>query len=301
MIKILVSGASGFLGNICLSYFNELNYDFETVGIAKSDTIYCNLATSVPEFKQEYSWIIHLAGKAHITPKNKLESQEFFDINLNGTKNLVKGLEKLKSLPKSLVYISSVAVYGLESGNDISEDFPLSGTTPYALSKIQAERYLQDWCKKNDVILGILRPSLVAGENPPGNLAAMINGIRDGKYVRIGNGNARKSIVMANDIAKIIPRVAVNGGIYNLSDDYHPSFCELENLISKQLDKKPPFSIPYWIAAIFAKIGDLNGKLSPINSEKLYKITNTLTFSNKKAKKELNYVPLKVIDNFLID
>ncbi len=42
--------------------------------------------------------------------------------------------------------------------------------TPYAMSKRLAEEYLHKWCYEHNVILGIIRPSLIAGPNPPGNL-----------------------------------------------------------------------------------------------------------------------------------
>ena len=44
--------------------------------------------------------------------------------------------------PKALVFISTVAVYGCESGELITEEHPLEGETPYAKSKILAEEYL---------------------------------------------------------------------------------------------------------------------------------------------------------------
>ena len=49
-----------------------------------------------------------------------------------------------------------------------------------------------------------------------------------------------------------------------------------------------------------ALVGDLIGKKAPINSLKLKKITESLTFSNEKAKRELNWQPLNVLENFKI-
>jgi len=78
-------------------------------------------------------------------------------------------LEKV-GVPESFIFVSTVAVYGCETGEDIDENHPLKGNTPYALSKIQAEKFLTEWCHTNNVKLGIIRPSLIAGPNPPGNL-----------------------------------------------------------------------------------------------------------------------------------
>lgn len=65
-------------------------------------------------------------------------------------------------------------------------------------------------------------------------------------------------------------------------------------------EKKPPVSIPYWLAKSMALVGDLLGEKAPINSLKLKKITESLTFSNEKAKRELNWQPLNVLENFRI-
>ncbi len=301
MKKILLSGASGFIGHVCLEYLTTLNFKIDTLGITQNDSIYCNLADSVPEISKDYDWVIHLAGKAHFYPKSEKESNEFYQINLGGTINLIKGLEKSQKLPEAIIFISTVAVYGLDSGEDINEDYPLSGKTPYADSKIQAEKYLQEWCLKNQIRLGILRPPLVAGKNPPGNLRVMINMIKKGMYFSIGKSGARKSLVMVDDIAKIIPALAERGGIYNICDNYHPLFSELEELIFRQLKRKPPLVLPYRMVHFISKLGDLFGENAPINSLKFHKITSTLTFSNKKIIEEFNWSPMSVMENFFIE
>lgn len=298
MKKILFTGASGFLG-INVKPLLEEKFEVTTVGLTDTDNIKINLAKDVPALKVKYEVILHAAGKAHSVPKTEAEKQLFFDVNLQGTKNLCAALEK-SGVPDSFIFISTVAVYGCEFGELITEEHPLKGQDPYALSKIQAEEFLTEWCNKHGVILGIIRPSLIAGPNPPGNLGAMINGIKTGRYLRIAGGKARKSVLMVQDIANIIPLLAEKGGIYNLCDSEHPSFHNLEKLISTHLGKSEPVSIPYFVAKGLALVGDCLGKRAPINSNKLDKITKSLTFSNVKARKELGWEPLKVMDNFTI-
>ena len=297
--KLLFTGASGFLG-INLKPLIAENFNITTLGLTDMDDIQENLANNVPVLQSNFDLVLHAAGKAHSIPKSKAEEKVFFDVNLQGTMNLCAALEK-SGIPKSFIFISTVAVYGLESGEDITEDFPLNGTTPYALSKIQAETFLTEWCHRNNVILTILRPSLIAGPNPPGNLGAMIKGIKTGKYLSIGGGKARKSVLMVQDIARLIPLVADRGGIYNVCDSNHPGFRELERLICRQLNKSGVISIPLFLAKIVAKTGDFLGKYAPFNSVKLSKMTNSLTFSNEKAKKELDWQPMDVIENFKIN
>ena len=297
--KLLFTGASGFLG-INLKPLIAENFNITTLGLTDMDDIQENLANNVPVLQSNFDLVLHAAGKAHSIPKSKAEEKVFFDVNLQGTINLCAALEN-SGIPKSFIFISTVAVYGLESGEDITEDFPLNGTTPYALSKIQAETFLTEWCHRNNVILTILRPSLIAGPNPPGNLGAMIKGIKTGKYLSIGGGKARKSVLMVQDIARLVSLVANRGGIYNVCDSYHPSFGELEALMCKQLNKSVVVSIPLFLAKTLAKAGDLFGKYAPINSDKLSKITKSLTFSNEKAKSTLEWEPLSVLDNFYIN
>lgn len=49
-----------------------------------------------------------------------------------------------------------------------------------------------------------------------------------------------------------------------------------------------------------AKVGDLLGSSAPINSYKLEKMVKSLTFSNEKARKELNWEPMDVLANYKI-
>lgn len=63
---------------------------------------------------------------------------------------------------------------------------------------------------------------------------------------------------------------------------------------------RKPISIPYWMVWVMAKVGDPFGSKAPINSYKLEKMTKSLTFSNEKARKELGWEPLDVLDNYLI-
>ena len=298
MQNLLFTGASGFLGTNLKSVL-EHNYNITTIGLSDKDNYNTNISKEIPQFKEKFDIVLHAAGKAHSVPKTEAEKQVFFDVNFQGTVNLCKGLEQ-SAIPSYIIFISTVAVYGVETGENISENHPLNGKTAYAQSKIQAERYLLEWCEKNNVTLSILRPSLIAGINPPGNLGAMINGIKTGKYVSIGGGKAHKSVLMVQDIANLIPSLLDNGGIYNVCDSEHPTFNQLELLISSQLQKKKPISIPFFIAKSMALVGDILGNRAPINSEKLDKITKSLTFSNEKAMRELNWTPLNVLVNFKI-
>lgn len=298
MKKLLFTGASGFLG-YNIRPILEKSYEVHTIGLTDDDDIKINMAKEVPPINTCYDVVLHAAGKAHTVPKTEAEKQVFYDVNYIGTIHLCDALEKA-GIPQALIFISTVAVYGCEFGENIDESHPLNGNTPYADSKIKAEKYLTKWCLDNQVKLSILRPSLLAGKNAPGNLGEMVNGIKKGLYMNIAGGKVVKSILMAEDIARLIPLLEERGGIYNVCDTRQPSFGEISASVAKQLGKHKPISIPYWIAWCMAKVGDVLGYKAPINTYKLEKMTKSLTFSNEKARHELNWEPLDVLDNYKI-
>lgn len=292
----LLTGSSGFLGKEILKTVDTNNVN--TLSRKQAD-FKVDLSINIPLFKSQFSTIIHCAGKAHSVPQTHQERQKFFDVNVVGTKNLLSGLEKV-GLPQSFVFISSVAVYGVDNSYLIKETAPLLAKDPYGNSKIMAEAIVQNWCVKHNITCTILRIPLLAGPNPPGNLASMIRGIKSGYYFNIAGGKAKKSIVLAEDVAKIIPVVADIGGTYNLTDRYHPNFTELSGLIASQLGKSKPLNIPIWIASFMARAGDLLGSKAPINSAKLSKITSNLTFDDSKAVAAFGWNPTPVLSGFKI-
>lgn len=298
MTKLLFTGGTGFLGRNIKPLLDQM-YEVTTCGTSQNNVLQVDLAKQVPVLPERYDVVLHACGKAHTVPKTKSEKQVFYDVNYQGTVNLCAALEHV-GVPDSLIFISSVAVYGCEYGDMVAEDHPLDGTSPYAESKIMAERYLEEWCRRNQVKLGVLRPSLLAGKDAPGNLGAMVNGIKKGLYVNIAGGKVVKSILMVEDIARLVPLLAEKGGVYNVCDTRQPSFGEIAASIAKQLGKRKPMSIPYWVAWCMAKVGDLLGGKAPFNSYKLEKMTQSLTFSNEKARTELGWEPLDVLKNYKV-
>nr|WP_067060500.1 NAD-dependent epimerase/dehydratase family protein [Mucilaginibacter sp. L294] len=297
-MNILLTGSSGFLGrNLC----QMLPSDYHLVTLSRSSAaITVDLSTDVPSISTSCQMVIHGAGKAHFIPTTEAEAEEFFNVNVKGTENLLRGLQKSDKLPQYFVYISSVAVYGADTGHMIDETSPLLAKDPYGKSKIEAEQLIQTWCAENEVICTILRLPLMAGPNPPGNLGAMIKGIEKGYYFNIAGGKAKKSMVNIVDIATIIPKVALLGGVFNLTDRYHPNFDELSAKIAKQLNTSKPSNLPFFAAKVLAVVGDLLGNKFPINSNKLEKIMADLTFDDTKAVKVLGWKPKLVLEAIII-
>ena len=291
----MLTGSTGFLGNII---YQKLIQNHDVCGVSRSTNSFfsCDLSKEIPSFETKFDLVIHAAGIAHL---NEFEEIDIYKTNVQGTINLLNSFNK-SILPEKFVFISSVSVYGRNHGYIIDENEPLSANDIYGKCKIASEKLIFDWGKKNNVQCTILRLPLVVGPNPPGNLGSMINAIKKGYYFNIAGGNAKKSMVLATDVSKFILLAAEKGGTYNLTDGYHPSFKALSKSIAFQVGKAFVPNMPKFIALLLAKIGDLLGNKFPINSQKLSKITSTLTFDDTKARLVFGWDPSPVLDFFKI-
>lgn len=292
----LVTGSSGFVGRYI---WEELTKKGQCLSLGRGPgvDILCDLGVQVPDFSgRSMDIIIHNAGKAHLIPKTEVEKKSFFEINQKGTHNLLQGIQQLSRPPKLIVYISTVAVYGRETGRDIDESHPLNGNTPYALSKIKAEQCVLDWGTKNKTAVVVLRLPLVIGLNQPqGNLKSLILGIKSGYYFRPGSGKAKKSMIWAEDLAILIASLSEkHQGIYNLTDKVNPALNELDSALAAKWGKTI-WEVPEVILKVIAKIGDYVPFI-PFQTTQLDKLTMDLTFSSKKAEKELQWKPRPVIE-----
>lgn len=294
-MKYLLTGASGFLGRHILEVLPKNSVI--TVGRSRNNAVISDLSQSVPALLPA-DVVIHCAGKAHTVPKTSEEKDDFFKVNLIGTQNLLKALDRLEQKPKQLIFISSVSVYGLNFGQMISEIHPLLGNSPYAESKILAEKEVLDWSINQQVPAVILRLPLLVGSDPPGNLGKMIRGIKSKRYASIDGGKARKSMVLASDVARLIARIENKSGIYNLTDRHHPTFNELEQRLCEILNTRILLKLPLNVARLLARMGDIFS-FSPINSSLIDKITKDLTFDDSAAVRDLNWNPDSVLQKLL--
>ena len=293
---ILLTGDNGFLGKHIKKYFIDQFFSFQTLNRTNADYKY-DLYKTVPIFSNRFETVIHCAGVAHKVPKNQLESNLIFNTNVRSTEHLIIGLEEI-GIPKKFVFISSVSVYGCSSGILIKEDALLMASDAYGKSKILCEKIITDWCEKHNIKYTILRLPLIVGSNPPGNLGDMIKAIKNNYYFNIRNINPKKSMVLAQDVASIILKASEVGGVYNLTDGYHPTLVDLSNLISQQLNKDKVITLPYFFIKLIARIGDILIPILPINTKKLNKLENDLTFDDTSAKIAINWHPAKVLDKF---
>jgi nucleoside-diphosphate-sugar epimerase len=299
-MKYLITGGNGFLGKSLKETSEKKDLTIYSLGLSNANDIICDLRTNIPTIPKDVNIVIHAAGKAHTIAKTKAQEEDFFNINVNGTLNLLKGIEKsnLKNNIRQFIFISTVAVYGLDYGTNINEGYSLLGKTPYAQSKIEAETLLKKWGLENKINVIILRLPLLVGNNPKGNLGRMISAIKKSYYVKIDFPPVKKSMVLVDDISNFIFSMKKSSGIYNLTDGRHPNISEIENIICNHFNKKIYIKLPFFFMLFVSKICDAFG-VNYFNSNILNKMSKSLTFDDSKASQELGWSPKSVIEHFL--
>ena len=281
--KILITGSKGFIAQNLISFLSPDSY-IKTLSINSND-YKVDLIKEIPSINEKFDIVIILAGIAHKTIKNKC------NYNIKIVNNLLKGFS-ISSMPKKIILISSVSVYGLVSGQNIVENSPLLAKDEYGISKILIESITQDFCYVNKVSLTILRLPLVVGTNTPGNFKSLLKNIKYGIIVTVNFGVARKSIIHIDDLCNYIKVMPDYPGIYNLTDGIHPSMLDIINKLNN--NNKNVFNIPYYMGLIFSYIGTI--LFLPFNYKLYKKYTSTLTFDDTKARSAFCWNPSPALE-----
>ena len=143
-MKILITGIHGFVGSNLVAALKEHHTIYgldiispEKEGIQK--TYGWNELDQIPQTDV----IIHLAGKAHDT-KNTSAAKDYFAINVGLTQKIFQYF--IHSGAKKFIFFSSVkAVADQVKGAELTEEEIPDPQTPYGQSKLEAERYIENW------------------------------------------------------------------------------------------------------------------------------------------------------------
>jgi len=302
----LVTGGNGFLGAILATHLQNSGYTVTNLSRHPLATAEINLSVDITQpFQlpdQQYNLVVHAAGKAHSVPRTEAEAQVFYQVNREGTRHLLDALAQHPAkLPEAIILISPVAVFGQDKGEHIAEKSELEAKDPYGLSKQAAEELTRIWSRNHQVPAAILRLPLIAGPDAPGNLGAMVQGIKKGRFFQLAEGKARRSVVLAQDVAEALTVVAKFPGTYTLTDGQHPSFAELSKVISEVKQYKPPRNLPTPVAMGAGLAGStLEAALRrrmPFSWGTYRKMTQTLTFSDAHAREVWNWAPRSVTEH----
>jgi nucleoside-diphosphate-sugar epimerase len=183
-LKILITGATGFIGNFLVKELLNQNFNISVVLRSKNKYLLNNVKQFIvgdfgnhPDFSsclKNIDCVIHLAGKAHVIDKNKASIlEEFRKINTDLTINLAK--QAKSAGVRKFIFLSSIRVNGNQNIKPFLESDTPDPQEPYAISKYEAEQGLLKIAKETSLEVVIIRPPLVYGVNASGNFGRLIN------------------------------------------------------------------------------------------------------------------------------
>lgn len=296
--KTLITGWNGFFGGILCTAQESSDIPIIRCGRVAGSDIVCDLSKEIPSIPEDVSRVIHSAG---VTPNASRphNTKDVFEAgNVTATQNLLSALNP--KYIESFVLISSASVYGRISGEDVLEYSSLTPSSEYGKSKLAAEELVLSWCQNNSVPFTIVRLPLVVGAGAPGTLGQLVKAIQSKRFVIPGKGDAKKSMVLATDVADWITRYPESAGIFNLTDQTDPSYAELCDEISEHFSISKVPRVPLVIMSLGSWVGELGQRVLrrplPYNQSVHTQLTKTLTFSSKAAEK-YGWSPGSVLEN----
>jgi nucleoside-diphosphate-sugar epimerase len=309
-LKILITGASGFIGSFIVE--EALRRGFETwAAIRKSSslsflqderihTIELNLSSEEQLKEQlkehQFDYVVHAAGVTKC-----LHKEDFFRINTEGTKHFVRALTATQNNLKRFVYISSLSIMGAireqQPYQEIREDDKAQPNTAYGKSKLDAEQWL-------DTVEGlpyvILRPTGVYGPRER-DYFMMAKSIKAHTDFAVGFKQQDITFIYVTDVVQAIflaCEKGVTGRRYFLSDGEVYQSSTFSDLIRKELGNPWWIRItaPLWLLRIITfcgeYVGKITGKVTALNNDKYYIMRQRNWRCNiEPARRELGFEP----------
>lgn len=297
-MRIVVTGASGFLGPKLIS------------ALARGG--HCGTATSrrpVVGLPAEWKWserkdalrdesgtsdaVIHLEVKQHVFSTDPETWKAFESVNILGTKEWLDWCDRHGV--ERFVYFSSVKAVIPAAAGATDEWAPGPNPSLYGTSKWRAEDLVRAWAAADPGRSAlILRPAVIYGPGNTANIAAMVEGIRRGRFFLVGKNANIKSVVSVGNVAAatryLIERMQPgNCEVFCMTDAQSYSVRELDAMIRTKLGKggNSP-TIPPALARLVARGGDLFERISghsfPLNSHRLAALLEQTHFTCAKLK-----------------
>jgi len=309
--KILITGASGFIGSFLCA--KGIDSDYEVwAGVRKtSSRKYLNIKglnfielnfedkkvlsdqlSNYLKINSTFDFIIHNAGVTK-APKN----EDYFQANYLNTKNFIEVLSEFSILPEKFIFTSSLAAFGPAdegSADIIKLDQKPEPVNLYGKSKLKAEEYIQSVKGLNYIIL---RPTGVYGPRDK-DYFQLFKIINKGFEVYIGSMKQKLTFIYVEDLINayfLALRSEHKSTSYFVSESKWYYTSDFYRKIKDELNKTTiKIVIPIWIIKPIAAINDLIGKLTgnypTLNNDKLaiLKAKNWYCETNK-LEKELNF------------
>ena len=286
-MKILITGASGFIGSFIVE--EALKRGLDTwAAIRKSSSrewlqderihfIELNLSSKTQLVEQlrdqNFDYVVHAAGVTKC-----LNKADFHRINTEGTKNLAEALLEVGMPLKRFVFVSSLSIFGAikeqQPYEALCENASPQPNTEYGRSKLAAEHCLETLAKRLPYI--ILRPTGVYGPREK-DYFIMAKSIKQHSDFAVGYKRQDITFVYVEDVVQAVflaLEKGKNGRKYFLSDGEVYQSATFSNLIHEALGRPWWIRItaPVWVLRIVTFLGEyigrITGKVTALNNDK---------------------------------
>lgn len=309
--KMLVTGAAGMVGRHVVRRAVAQGYAVRAlVQHGRPTTPIANLDVeivrgdltqrdAVPSLVEDVEVIVHTAGKVG----DWGPMADYRAINQDAVETLLEAVKNRATPIDRFVHISSLGVYrwGDHHGEDETDPPDYVGYDGYTTTKAQAELICQRYIDEYQLPVVMIRPGFMYGEGDRHVLPRVIETLRAGSMMMIGDGTKVLDNLYVGNCADAIMLAVENpaaiGNIYNIRDDRLVDRNEYIGTVCEAIGAKMPQRAPCWLAKNMIKplgaLAKLIGKQSPpLVTKPRYKfMALNLEYSIDKAKRELGYVP----------
>ena len=295
-MNILVTGGSGFIGTNLSTDLLKEGHKVTIYDKQKSETYpdRCIIG-DIRDKEQLTNSMRGVDAVYHLAAEHRDDVQPaslYYEVNVGGAENMVYALKK--NDVKRLIFTSTVAVYGLNSGEP-NEESPIRPFNDYGKSKYKAETIFNKWAdSENTNCLITVRPTVIFGEKNRGNVYNLLNQLSSGKFVMVGKGLNRKSMGYVLNLTSFLATLLKsNPGkyVYNYADK--PDLCmnELIKVFHNTLGKNSKFNfqIPYVLGLMggycYDILAKITGKTYPISSIRIKKFSANTVINTDNLQK----------------
>lgn len=206
MTKVLVTGASGFVGAAVVRELLARGHHVRAVLRRPEQAVGSVSVAIIGDLAEPIDWsphldgvdaVVHAAGLAHGGGRG--QSRRLFAVNTEATDRLMNAARR--SGVRQAIHISSIrAITGTRCDDIVAEDHPPQPTNDYGRSKLEAEQAVV----ASGIAGTILRPPLVHGAHVRGNLALLARAAALPLPLPLGGLTAQRSIVSDRNLASAV-------------------------------------------------------------------------------------------------
>jgi nucleoside-diphosphate-sugar epimerase len=184
--------------------------------------------------------ILHLGAQIAI-PYSYVNPRDFFEVNVLGTMNV---LQAALGSGARVVHTSTSEVYGSAQTVPITEDHPEEASSPYAASKVGADKLALSWYRSFDLPVTVLRPFNTYGPHQSARavIPTIISQALAGGPVRLGSLHPRRDLTYVDDTVEgfvaAATTSAADGKVVQLGTNSDVSVGELVELVGEVLGRE---------------------------------------------------------------